>query len=199
MLQIYSICNLHDLSWGTKGLDAAIEEQVKDAQASAQSVEELIEARKQAEKEAQKEAEAKQKLEDQFKAFRSLMAVAWMFANASIVAIVSAYVDGQCFLTFLAYIVAGFNGIRLLGSILFIVFRAARGVSSDEERHQRLRDNRKRNRQRHDPVNPISTMRVPIGQGVRQAMTYADNRRVDDVTSAPRVDNVTSFDDMTSA
>jgi chitin synthase len=96
VLFIHAVCNLHDLSWGTKGNDTANEE-------------------------------------DDAKEFRSKMVVFWLLCNGLVVELVTTNVSGQCFLTYLALGTDGFNGARLLGSIIFIVKRWARGAVTSKD------------------------------------------------------------------
>ena len=159
VLQIYSICNLHDLSWGTKGLDS-VEQEVSDAQQGAQTVEDLIARRKEAQARAARETADAAQLEDEFKAFRSRMVIFWLVCNGLVVALMGYYVNGQCFLTYLAFTVAGFNGLRLLGSILFIAQRSVRGAVTSKDHTLKTRANMSAD----DAENP-NTVAYTLGQG----------------------------------
>ena len=160
VLQIYSICNLHDLSWGTKGLDS-VEQEVSDAQVGANTVEDLIARRKEAQARAAREAADAAQLEDEFKAFRSKMVIFWLLCNGLVVALMITYVNGQCFLTYLAFIVAGFNGMRLFGSILFILMRSARGAVTSSDFTAKTRASNSK-QDTDDPNTVAYSLKAPL-------------------------------------
>ena len=67
--------------------------------------------------------------EDQFKKFRTNYLLFWLAVNVLFVSIILTGYFGpaDCFLTWLALIVAFYNGLRLVGSVLHILERGCRG------------------------------------------------------------------------
>jgi len=70
-----------------------------------------------------KEAKEKKKKDEDFKVFRSQMMIAWIASNTLFVWACLQYVSGDCYLTYLAYVVAGFNSVRIVGCILYMILR----------------------------------------------------------------------------
>jgi hypothetical protein len=125
ILMIYSYCNTHDLSWGTKGLEAASGHgaALATARQEEESLDEKV-AREAREVQAKaKEAKEKKKKDEDFKVFRSQMMIAWIASNTLFVWACLQYVSGDCYLTYLAYVVAGFNSVRIIGCGLYMFLR----------------------------------------------------------------------------
>ena len=125
ILMIYSFCNTHDLSWGTKGLEAPSAHNVAAAQSKQEDEsldDKIAREKKEVDDKARKVKEGKVK-EERFKIYRSLMMMGWILCNALLVTVCMMYVSGECYLTYLAYVVAGFNSVRIVGCILYMILR----------------------------------------------------------------------------
>jgi len=128
ILMTYSFCNLHDLSWGTKGLEA-VTTGGHGATKNSGTVGDLIKAEKDIEA-AKKKAAAEAAATTQYFAwFRSCVLISWVFSNLAWVIVVVYYIGPACFLSGLAWVVGVYNIMKLLGSALFIVVRGARGAA----------------------------------------------------------------------
>ncbi|KAF0687960.1 Aste57867_20341 [Aphanomyces stellatus] len=125
ILNTYSFCNLHDLSWGTKGLESS-EGHGPKAGSGKGNFKDAVEKKKAEEARKAKEAKIKDEMEGSFARFRSTLLIFWLMSNlgfAYTVIVVDVNEDGQQgvnYLKFLFYTVAIFNLIRLVGSILFL-------------------------------------------------------------------------------
>ena len=141
IFSIYSFCNIHDISWGTKGSDKMDEDAVGkmgpgggDLAHKAGSDPKQAEAnRKQAERELAR-ADLEQKNADkddtlvkkEFKAFRSSLLLSWIFSNAIFVYIVATKIVSQDhYLPFLFLVAGVFTGMRFLGSCYYLIHRYA--------------------------------------------------------------------------
>jgi len=130
ILAVYAYSNIHDLSWGTKGLEKEAESKsFKERKKGRGSIANFIEREK-----AQKEAERKRKrqqykIEAQFKNFRTFILAFWILSNFWYANIIL-YIDeaGFCYLSYLSFFIIGFNGLRVLGSMIFIAIRTCRGA-----------------------------------------------------------------------
>lgn len=105
ILNVYSFCNWHDVSWGTKGSDkaealpsaqttklkdggVAVVEEVDKPQADIDSAFQITVKRALA---PYKEPEVKEErtLEDSYKSFRTRLVLAWMFSNATLAVVIT--------------------------------------------------------------------------------------------------------------
>jgi chitin synthase len=136
IFMLYSFCNLHDLSWGTKGLESggghgsgsgSGSSAGRKSLAAASNVSETPEEalKRQADLFREKEAEAAKataealKVDNEFKFFRSSVLTLFIICNALVIYIVRERVGGACYLTGMALLVAGFNGFRLFMSTVY--------------------------------------------------------------------------------
>lgn len=118
---VYSMCNVHDISWGTKNLDTSNVGKVSDAEF----------ARK------KKEAEAMRlKQEQTFLNFRLRVVFFWVLCNGALVAVFTLFSDtigSVSFLFIIFCIVLYSNGVRLFGSIMYWISIA---ITRAEEKDQ---------------------------------------------------------------
>ncbi|KAF0699308.1 Aste57867_10098 [Aphanomyces stellatus] len=124
ILGIYAYSNLHDLSWGTKGLESGGGH--GPAKAGGGNVKDVVEQQKRLEAARQKKAKEDQEVDDSFRAFRSTLLLSWLVSNGIWMYIIVVMVSSSCYLKGLSYVVAFFNIIRFLGAVIFLVLRIAR-------------------------------------------------------------------------
>ena len=175
IFSIYSFCNIHDISWGTKGSDKMDEDAVGkmgpgggDLAHKAGSDPKQAEAnRKQAERELAR-ADLEQKNADkddtlvkkEFKAFRSSLLLSWIFSNAIFVYIVATKIVSQDhYLPFLFLVAGIFTGMRFLGSCYYLIHRYAwLGYRKIVKEHEML----KQRKQHQFLKRQESTYREPL-------------------------------------
>jgi chitin synthase len=144
IFSIYSFCNIHDISWGTKGIDTNDGHGAKavgggggkkgglqtsqsavidaDQQLANQQHAELLLHRQKREHEAK--AKETREVEKEFKAFRSSLLLTWMMSNALFVYIIASKVVSQnTYLPFLFLVALVFTGMRFMGSCYFLLAR----------------------------------------------------------------------------
>jgi chitin synthase len=153
ILSIYSLANLHDVSWGTKGSDAAssdlggaslnkdkegstivevkVPTSAKDAQEMWQHAQADL-ARKHVEKKQKRSAAIKQTDEQQN--FRTKFLLFWLGTNAGLIIIFTSTwwsnyttndlkLSANPYLLFLFYATAALSAIRALGSLTYVILR----------------------------------------------------------------------------
>jgi len=129
ILAVYAYSNIHDLSWGTKGLEGGDDAKSVKTKKGRGSIANFIE-REKAQKEADKRLKRQQyKIEAQFKNFRTFVLAFWILSNFWYANIIL-YIDpfGYCFLSYISFFIIGFNGFRVCGSMVFIGIRTCRGA-----------------------------------------------------------------------
>ncbi|TMW60216.1 hypothetical protein Poli38472_000258 [Pythium oligandrum] len=125
ILGIYAYSNLHDLSWGTKGLETATGHGPAKAGAGG-NLKEIVAQQKRVEAEKQRAAREKEDVDNSFRAFRSSLLLFWLVTNAAWIYAMTDYVSSSCYLQGLSYVVAVFNIIRFVGATVFLIFRIYR-------------------------------------------------------------------------
>ncbi|KAL3669585.1 Chitin synthase, class 2 [Phytophthora oleae] len=134
ILGIYAYSNLHDLSWGTKGLETAGHGAVRVTQGNG-NLKEIVAQQKRIEAEKQRAAKEKEDVDNSFRAFRSSLLLFWLVTNAVWVYCMTYFVSSSCYLKFISYVVAIFNVVRFLGSAVFLSFRLARRLGTGRSTH----------------------------------------------------------------
>ena len=155
ILMVYAFCNTHDVSWGTKGdnaakadLGAAVMKTTKDG---VQTVEVDVPTAKEDVNEAYERVlrelavrpeekhqgrDATTKQEDYYKSFRTRLVLSWIVTNALLVITmtlpfsnVEVFRDGRSvnYLTFIFWSVAFLSSIRFTGSTIYLIQRAVFG------------------------------------------------------------------------
>jgi len=150
VLSVYSFCNLHDVSWGTKGSDkaenlASVQTKKEKGGSTDDAVVEVEEATQQAVDErfkqtvlravapfSEPEAEEKPTIDDANRTFRTRLVVIWLVLNASLCIAVSHVAAWQRTIYFqtLLWITFGTSFARLLGFLYYMIgeslFRTSR-------------------------------------------------------------------------
>ena len=143
IFSIYSFCNIHDISWGTKGIDTNEGHGAKkgaegkgkkglqtsqsavidaDQQQANQNHQELLALRQK--REAAAKGRETKEVEKEFKSFRSSLLLCWLFSNALFVYVVaSKLISSAAYLPFLFIVAAVFTGMRFIGSCYFLISR----------------------------------------------------------------------------
>ncbi|KAI8847542.1 chitin synthase-domain-containing protein [Chytridium lagenaria] len=123
ILMVYAFCNLHDVSWGTKGIDSSSD--LKDVSiktnkdgAKVATVEEIMKQRAGLKDRKEKEStNAQTEQDDFFKQFRTNTLMLWLLTNGVLV-----YKQAvNPYLTFLFWSVAVLSFIRFLCSCIYLV------------------------------------------------------------------------------
>jgi chitin synthase len=129
ILNTYSFCNLHDLSWGTKGLESSDGHGPKAGEGKNGNYKDAVAQRKAEEDRKKKEADIKDRMEGHFQFFRSCLLIFWLLSQMGFAYLVITFdTDGSYYLKYLFYVVAFFNCFRLVGSIAFLIIQAKLGV-----------------------------------------------------------------------
>jgi hypothetical protein len=111
MFPIYSFCNVHDVSWGTKEVDKPL---IRPAIIDAQYLREEIERKN-------KIAAKQSCLESKFSFFRTMMVAVWMLSNLILVSSILKFRIAISFLQLLLFLIIFFNGTRFIGSCVHLV------------------------------------------------------------------------------
>ncbi len=118
---------MHDLSWGTKGLEAGGGHgPAKGVGASGGGIKDVVDRQKRMEAMKQKAIQEKEDVDNSFRVFRSGLLMFWLVTNGLWLYVIVQNISSSCYLLGLSYVVAVFNSIRFLGSVVFILFRIAR-------------------------------------------------------------------------
>jgi hypothetical protein len=136
----YSFCNIHDISWGTKGVTEeeekavsgggsakkwgeAEEDNLDDEQRAANARQARLELERR-QREEQNAASDKRVVEKEFKSFRSSLLLSWILTNCLFTYLVVSSTGNRAgYITFLFMTVIVFIGIRFIGSMYFILDR----------------------------------------------------------------------------
>jgi chitin synthase len=127
---IRSFCNMHDISWGTKGVENAHVNVVTDAPGgknllSSKNSEPLTVEQKQALELAEAKARApdltdvKAFQEQEFLVWRTSVVLAWVCTNILFVMLILQFQLGSQYMLIVFGIVCFYNGVRLIGSVVF--------------------------------------------------------------------------------
>lgn len=128
VLSVYSMSNLHDLSWGTKGLE---ETELKDTTLKIERMRDDLGSKYSKlapedveflskERHRQELADLDDIREKQFKRFRTLMLLFYLGCQFAAVYACVEYVDSNTYFQFFAIFVGGVNSFKLMGSLYFL-------------------------------------------------------------------------------
>ncbi|CAG8568844.1 4391_t:CDS:2 [Diversispora eburnea] len=157
IMNVYAFCNVHDVSWGTKGdtstapslgeakvtkdkkgnEETEIEmpvEQMDMNDAYTEAVDEL----KRGHEEEVKHRSPSEKQEDYYKSFRFNVVICWILTNLLLVAVITSTSDvitkvssednrANTYMAFVLWSVAGLAAIRFFGSCTYLLFRLFTG------------------------------------------------------------------------
>lgn len=152
ILNTYAFCNVHDLSWGTKGDNTANNDlgavvakagaggtQVVDVEVPTEQVDInrgydlALRELKTSPEHVDQSRDAKTKKDDYYRGFRTRMVLAWMISNGSLVGILTSerYLSWMTqgsvyfnpYLSFIFWSVASLAAVRFVGSALYLVVR----------------------------------------------------------------------------
>ncbi|KFH65912.1 chitin synthase [Podila verticillata NRRL 6337] len=147
ILNVYAFCNIHDISWGTKG-DTSVATDLGVAKKTADGVEvsvptdshdinnaydEAVSALSVKSVEVKQHRDAKTKQEDYYREIRTRVLLAWIMSNALLVALitstnVSSYRDtSTLYLGVVLWSVAGLALFRFFGSVTYMILRLFNG------------------------------------------------------------------------
>nr|ADE62521.1 chitin synthase 2 [Saprolegnia monoica] len=124
VLGIYAYSNLHDLSWGTKGLESGGGH--GPTKTGGGNVKDVVEQQKKLEAQRQAAAKEKEDVDNSFRAFRSTLLLSWLTTNGIWLYVVTDYMSSGCYLKGLSFVVGFFNVIRFTGCVVFIILRIFR-------------------------------------------------------------------------
>ncbi|CEO96773.1 hypothetical protein PBRA_005377 [Plasmodiophora brassicae] len=110
---IYSFCNIHDISWGTKGLETAQERVVRATNRA---------EREAAERKMEQRHQHVQQTNTRFRTFRSYLVIAWVGSNVAFIGLVSTFgLNTTMYFTVTFYVFGFFNVFRFVFSLIYIV------------------------------------------------------------------------------
>eukprot|EP00475_Leptophrys_vorax_P036489 TRINITY_DN6177_c0_g2_i1.p1 TRINITY_DN6177_c0_g2~~TRINITY_DN6177_c0_g2_i1.p1 ORF type:complete len:728 (+),score=176.49 TRINITY_DN6177_c0_g2_i1:101-2284(+) len=127
MFPIYSLCNTHDISWGTKNLEesklgSTAESLIKH---SVVKDEVMMAKFEHLRKQAAADNEIREQVQGKFEQFRSILLLVWMFTNGLYVSILTSYASNgnvvEGYLTAMFVICMCFIGIKAIGAILYFI------------------------------------------------------------------------------
>jgi chitin synthase len=110
---IYSFCNVHDISWGTKGLEAVSKDLQVDQSDSLAKRDNKV----------NKLEMYKQTIEDadaRFRSFRSQLVIGWLGSNILFILIVSMDFVGKFYICWVYYLFFGFNAFKFFFFLLYM-------------------------------------------------------------------------------
>jgi cellulose synthase/poly-beta-1,6-N-acetylglucosamine synthase-like glycosyltransferase len=129
---VFSWCNVHDLSWGTKGADKGSSHgdggMGNDDELGAETLEDIQKRKEKEEQERVDAAKREAATKASFKASRSRLLGWWVISNVGYMWLMGWLFQPTCFLAYLAMVVTFWNAIRFIGSIFFLLGRFNRGT-----------------------------------------------------------------------
>ncbi|KAF9316950.1 Chitin synthase, class 1 [Podila horticola] len=147
ILNVYAFCNIHDISWGTKG-DTSVATDLGVAKQTADGVEvsvptdshdinnaydEAVSALSVKSVEMKQHRDAKTKQEDYYREIRTRVLLAWIMSNALLVALITSTNVGNyrdtstLYLGIVLWSVAGLALFRFFGSVTYMILRLFNG------------------------------------------------------------------------
>jgi chitin synthase len=122
ILSIYSFRNLHDLSWGTKGLDSGGYGGAKGGKVTEDgNFHQIVVKRKAVEARKKKQAVVEDLIMRRFDSFRTNLLLGWVFINLGMAFAISSYIKAEVYLLVLSVVVGGFNFFRLIGCLAYLL------------------------------------------------------------------------------
>jgi chitin synthase len=141
---VYSMCNVHDVSWGTKGSDKVetdlgvvggkngqveinLPTEAKDIDEAYHDAVHVLSTKPPKE---EKKVDADQAQSDYYATIRTNVVLAWVLSNGALAVIILSIKTGNVqiiYMAFILYSVAALSAFRLIGSITYLIKRLFSG------------------------------------------------------------------------